>query len=41
MRDLIYKQRKLRPAPRRGDNTSPIYLFQADVEELARAWGIL
>lgn len=41
IRDLIYKYGKLRPAPRRGDNTSAIFLYEAEVADLAREWGIL
>lgn len=41
LRDQIFKYKKLREAPRRGSNTSPIVLYEAEVLDLAREWGIL
>lgn len=41
VRDQIFKYKKLTPAPRRGGPTSPIMLYQAEVDALAREWGIL
>ncbi len=41
IRDQIYKYQKLRTAPRRGDNTSPLWLYEAEVHKLAEEWGIL
>jgi len=41
LRDQIFKYNRLRLAPRRGDNTSPHWLYKAEVERLAEEWGIL
>lgn len=41
LRNLIYVEKKLREAPRQGGNTSPIWLYEADVVRLAEEWGLL
>ena len=39
--DQIRKYKRLSEAPRHGDNTSPILLWEAEVNELARKWGLI
>lgn len=43
IRDWIFKYKRLRVAneKQRTGPTSPIKLYQAEVHELAREWGIL
>jgi hypothetical protein len=41
LRDQIFKYKRLNLAPRRGDNTTPIYVYAAEVERLAQEWGLM
>ena len=41
LRDQIFKHKRFTLAPRRGDNTSPQFLYEAEVIKVAEEWGLM